>query len=258
MSDPTTADCVALWIGPRLGSLERACLRSVIRHGHSVALYCYRKPEGVPDGVEVRDGASVLPESCVFRHRSGSFAPFSDWFRYEAQRRGLGTWVDTDIYLLAPFDLTRPHLFGEELPGVLNNAVLRLPPNSPMLGPLLAPFSGRTPDWLPLRAYASTLLRKWLGGPVSPAELPWGSTGPAALTAAASRFGLLGEALPPAAFYPATWQDAAWILDPARPLAQVAGPQSVAVHLWNDRIQSFKHLPAPPGSFLERLQREGQ
>src|SRR5690349_7920416 len=38
------ADCVTLWIGESLGAVERACLRSVLRQGHSLALYCYDRP----------------------------------------------------------------------------------------------------------------------------------------------------------------------------------------------------------------------
>ena len=118
------AECVTLWIGERLGLLERACLRSILRQWNSLALYCYRETEGVHEGIEVRDASEILPQQAVFRHRSGSVALFSDWFRYELQRRSLGTWVDTDLYLLGPIDGERQYLFGEQQPGLLNNAVL--------------------------------------------------------------------------------------------------------------------------------------
>src|SRR5689334_5913692 len=96
--------CVTLWIGESLGPVERACLCSVIRQGHRLVLYCYRRPAGVPEEVELKDAATILPESSVFYHRKGSVALFADWFRYELQRRGSGTWVDTDVYLLRPLD----------------------------------------------------------------------------------------------------------------------------------------------------------
>src|SRR5687768_2878830 len=84
--------CVTLWIGPSLGAVERACLKSVLRQGHRLALYCYREPIGVPDGVELRDAAEILPEHRIIRHKTGSVALFANWFRYELQRRSLGTW----------------------------------------------------------------------------------------------------------------------------------------------------------------------
>lgn len=189
--------CATLWIGDRLGAVERACLRSALAHGHRVALYAYRQPEGVPAGVELRDAAEVLPAARVFRHRRGSIAPFSDWFRYELQRRGLGTWIDTDVYLLAPLDGRRPSLFGEQEPGLINNAILRLPPDSPMLPLLLGPFEkGTVPGWLKPREYWRARWRRLITGRADFSAMPWGATGPGALSAVAAQVGLIGEALP--------------------------------------------------------------
>ena len=38
---------------------------------------------------------------------------------------------------------------------------------------------------------------------------------------------------------------------------EVHRESSVAVHLWNECIRTFKDAPAPAGSFLHRLQQEG-
>ena len=207
----------------------------------------------------MRDAAQVLPERAVFRHRSGSVALFSDWFRYELQRRGLGTWLDTDVYLLAPLEGERSHLFGEQQPGLINNAVLRLPPTSPLLAELLRPFEeGRTPSWLPRGAYLRSRFRELAAGRADLSRLPWGSTGPHALTAVATRLGLEAEALPADVFYPVPWQNADWVLDPALSLEEMLSKRTVAVHLWNECIKSFKDAPAPAGSFLDRLHREGR
>jgi hypothetical protein len=249
--------CVTLWIGDRLGPVERACLRSVIAQGHRLALYCYREPIGIPDGAEVRDASAVIPENCLIRHRNGSVAPFSDWFRYELLKQGLGTWVDTDMYLIKPLDEESEHLFGEERPGVVNNAVLRLPTNSPALRELLAPFAGTTPAWLSPRLRLAAYIRSWFAGRADIGAMPWGTTGPAALTAVAKKFGLAAKALPSTAFYPVRWEQARWILDPALSLEQTVAGDTIGVHLWNECIRTFKDDPAPHGSFLERLHREG-
>ena len=251
--------CVTLWIGDRLGAVERACLKSVVRQGHRLALYCYVTPEGVPDGVELRDAADVLPQSAVFRHHSGSVGHFSDWFRYELQRRSLGTWIDTDVYLLRPLDGDCPNLFGEQSPGLLNNAVLRLDAGSPLLPELLRPFIERSvPKWLPVRAKVSAKLRALVQGEVDFGQLPWGSTGPHALTVLARTHGLLLEAFPPGVFYPVRWQAAEWIVDPKLGLEDVTSDCTVAIHLWNECIREFKQTPAPKGSFLHRLQQEAE
>jgi hypothetical protein len=252
-------ECVTLWVGDRLGPVERACLRSVLRHGHSLALYCYRAPTGVPEGVELRDAAAILPENEIFFHASGSVAIFADWFRLELQRRGAGTWLDTDVYLLRSLETGRPYLFGEEEPQLINNAVLRLPADSPMLPPLLRIFETTTiPAWLPWRYYLPAAALRWVTGRADLSRLPFGTTGPFALTAAAHRFGLLCEALPSDVFYPAPWKNANWINDPTVQLGSVITPNTVAVHVWNECIKHFKDIPANKGSFLDRLQREGR
>jgi hypothetical protein len=250
--------CVTLWIGDSLGPVERACLRSVLRQGHRLALYCYGNVAGVPEGVEIRDAAAILPEQSVFRNRDGSVAFFSDWFRYELMARGLGTWVDTDVYLIAPLDLDRPYLFGEQEPGTINNAILRLPADSPALRDLLQPFAGKTPDWLPFRPYIASRLREWLTGKAEVARMPWGTTGPAALTAVARAHDLCRYALPREVFYPVPWHKAAWIANPAISDKDMVTKETVAIHLWNECIKDFKSDQAQVGSFLSRLQREGR
>lgn len=250
--------CVTLWVGSRLGAVERACLRSVLRQGHRLALYRYGQVDGVPEGVEVRDAAGVLPESAVFRHRSGSFGLFADWFRYALLKLGAGTWVDTDVYLIHPLPEGDDHLFGEQAPGIINNAVLRLPSGSGILDDLLRPFErGALPVGIGRRAGVAAGVRKLVHGKLDLARLPWGSTGPHALTRAVAERGLGARAEPPQVFYPVPWQKAAWIADPGIGLDDVVGPETVAIHLWNECIKQMKERPAPAGSFLERLHGEG-
>ena len=250
---------MTLWIGPRLGPVERACLKSVLNQGHRLALYCYDEPDGVPDGIELRDAATILPRDRITRHETGSYALFADWFRYELQRLGAGTWVDCDVYLLAPLDGASPFLFGEEVPGRINNGILRLPPDSPLLPPLLELFEERrVPPWLPFRSRMTAKLRLWRSRRTGVASMPWGSTGPGALTHLARRHDMGRFALPPETFYPARWQDALWITEPERTLDDVITPRTVALHLWNERIKPVKDRPARPGSFLARLQHEGR
>lgn len=229
-----------------------------MRQGHPLALYCYQTPAGVPRGVEVRNAAEIIPSERVFRHRSGSFAPFSDWFRLELQRRELGTWLDTDIYLLRPLDSSRDYLFGMESAEVANNAVLRLPGDSRLLTALLEPFErSATPPWLPLRAYVAGRARDLVRGGADMSRLPWGTTGPHGLTVLARQLGLLAQALPADVFYPVNWQRADWIIDPSVSLGSVITERTVCVHLWNECIKEFKDEAAPEGSFLHRLHSEG-
>jgi hypothetical protein len=223
-----------------------------------VALYCYRPLDGVPAGVEVRDAASVIGEDKVLRYRSGSVALFANWFRLELQRRALGTWVDTDQYLIAPIPSAAPYLFAWQEEGVINNSLLRLPADCPMLAELLAIFDQREiPFWLSPPQRMAARVRLWSTGRTGLAYMPWGTTGLHALTAIARKHGLTGEALVSSAFYPVHFQDAAWLRDPSRPLASIVAPDTIGVHLWNEKIKAWKEEPAPPGSFLARLHEEG-
>ncbi len=87
--------------------------------------------------------------------------------------------------------------------------------------------------------------------------MPWGSAGPRALSALAKRHDLFRLALPSDVLYPVHWKNAAWIRDPARELEEMITPNSVSLHVFNEKIKGFKNHPAPPGSFLARIQREG-
>ena len=250
--------CNMLWIGPSLGPVERACMHSVMRHGHPLTLYCYDRPEGVPSGVELADAAEVLPADQIIRHKSGSVALFSNRFRYELQRLGLGTWLDCDAYLLAPLDGQSPYLMGEEEPGRIAVGILRLPSDSPILTSLIELFDeARVPPWLPLRSRIAARWRLARTGRAGLSAMPWGSAGPHAVTALARKYGLDRFALAPEIFYPVNWRQAAWLRDPRIGLEDVVAPRSISIHLWNECIKSFKNDPAPAGSFLARLQQEG-
>lgn len=249
---------VTLWIGGALGRVERACLMSMLRQGHQVTLYCYGEVANVPAGVVVADAAEIIAADRVVRYPDGSAALFANWFRYELMRLGRGIWLDTDIYLLKPLDSMPPYLFAYEAPGMINNAVLRLPSEAAILTRLLEPFEQQAiPSWLSWRERCKAWLRLRRDGHTGVAMMPHGATGPRALTALLRDYQLSDWALPIETFYPIHYSHAEWIVDPSTTLEQMVGPDTVAVHLWNKRIELFKELEAAPGSFLERLHREG-
>jgi len=249
---------VTLWIGSSLGTIERACLRSVVRQGHPLALYTYDEPRGVPEGVELRDASEVLAASRIVRHAGGSTSLFSNLFRYELQRRGLGTWLDADIYLLAPLLFDHPYLFGWQDQDTINGAVLRVPPDSPLLPPLLQIFDEKVvPAWLRRRERLAACLHLWATGRTGIERMPWGTAGPNAITALARRHGLDHWALPRETFYPLHYKEASLLLEPSSRIESLLSPSTVALHLWNERIKTLKAAPAPRGSFLARLQSEG-
>lgn len=251
-------DFVTLWVGPALTALERACLRSARRQGHRVALYCYDRPVGVPRGVAVRDAASILPRSAIIRHRNGSPSLFSNRFRYELLRRGLGTWIDCDVYFVRPLTRSTDYVFGWQEPGKLNTAVLRLPSDSPVLQAALRVFDEREiPPWLSTRARWASRLRLLTTGRTGLARMPWGSAGPEALTWLLKAAGLDHHAAPISRFYPVHWTQADWVMDPARATDVPIAADTIAIHLWSERLRGCDLASAPSGSFAHRLREEG-
>lgn len=246
-----------LWTGDALGAVESACLASAVRQGHKVSLYCFQPPRGVPSGVELCDAGTILPRHLLIRQAGGNVGLFADRFRLELQRRGLGIWLDCDVYLVAPIRAGGPFLAGEDGQGGLSPGLLRLAQDSPVLAELLDLFREESvPAWLPFPARLAARWRRLTTGRSGIARMPAGSVGATALTRIAEKHGLIGAALPPAAFCPVPPHRADWILDPALSLADMIAPETIAVHLWNDRIKAFKNVPAPLGSFLAKLQAE--
>jgi hypothetical protein len=247
---------VSLWIGGPLRPIERLSLRSFVAHGHPVALYSYGAVEGVPAGVEQRDAATVLPYEMALanRYRSGSFALFANLFRLELQRRGLGAWVDVDVVALRELDLDGDFIVGRESDRFLNNAVLKLAPDSPLLSDWVAATKeGRVPPWLPVHRAPKAWLKQAAGRRVEPAELPFGTFGPKAITALAERHGLTKRAQPEPVFYPLHPRDAERLFDPTLSLDELVTPDTRTIHLWNEKLGPMKMQPPPAGSILAEL-----
>jgi len=247
---------VSLWIGSALGPIERLSLRSFVAQGHAVVLYTYGAVTGVPDGVEMRDAAAVMPQAQAMglRYPNGSFALVADLFRLELQRRALGLWVDTDVVALRPVDMAGDFVVGRESDRFLNNAVLQLASDSPVLADWIAATQdGRVPRWLPFHRAPKAYLRQALGARIHPSELPFGTFGPKAITALAAQHGLTGRAQPEPVFYPLHPRLAERLYDPTLRLASIVTDETRTIHLWNEKLRGLKGQVPPEGSILAEL-----
>ena len=247
---------VTLWIGDALGPIERLSLTSMVVSGHPTVLYSYGQPTGLPPGVVLRDAAQVLPRAVAEanRYANGSYALFSNLFRSVALRQSLGIWLDTDVVCLRALDIQSPFVAGWESDKFLNGAVLYADADSPFLGSALTAFeSGRVPPWLPFHRAPRAWLQQVVGRRVAPAELPHGTFGPKAVTALARRHSLLPLAQPREVFYPLPPREARRIFEPGTRLEDYARPETLAVHLWNEKLRDIKHQSPPPDSLLRQL-----
>ncbi|MFH1319638.1 MAG: glycosyltransferase [Bacteroidota bacterium] len=131
-----------LWIGSSLSKIELLTIHSFLSYGHDFHLWVYDKINTkLPPGVRLRDAASIIPHDKIFRYRytnqfghgKGSFAGFSDIFRYKLLYEHGGWWVDMDVCCLKPFDFASPYVFRthHHLPAVGN--VMKCPKGSRLM-----------------------------------------------------------------------------------------------------------------------------
>jgi hypothetical protein len=81
------------------------------------------------------DAATVLPADWKFLDSRGTFARFSNSFRYELLLEHGVWWVDTDVVCLRPFDLERQFVFMTEVDSI-GTAVIHVPPRSALMARL--------------------------------------------------------------------------------------------------------------------------
>ena len=213
-----------LWVDGPLSSLERLAVASFLANGHAVHLYTYGEIPNAPDGAQVMNGNDVLPDGPQRRVLqrgvgAGSWAFFSNLFRYRLLHDRGGLWCDTDVVCL------RPLTFAAELPRFF--ATERTPQAS-------------GPGSLPVRANACAMqapARDPLlleccqrAARVDGDKLPWGSAGPELLTGLINEKQLSAELLAPDVFCPVDH----WNFTSLLQGSQTIGGDSHAVHFWNE------------------------
>lgn len=244
---------VTLWISGALSPIEQLCLSSFVQNGHPVTLYHYEPVSNVPAGVELRNADDVLPwwfMCATLRDRKPNLV--ANWFRLLLMRREAGLWVDTDVVCLRPITIDAPLIAGWESDDYVNNAVMRLERESPILIELLEHFDmcGKFPFWTPLHKAPMLYLKSKLRQPFSPSDLPRGTLGPKGLTAMLRKHG--GEAQAREVFYPIHPRNA-FDMFGAAPLASLVTERSLAIHLWNEKIRGMTIPPRSPLAELMRL-----
>lgn len=208
--------CATLWVGNHLGPYEWLCLSSFVAAGQELHLFSYSSFD-VPTGVVPRDANEVMPASQVFDNpiKPGSYALFSNFFRYEMVLRESLIWVDTDIFCLKPFSGLGPFIFGYEEPMKLNGAVLSYPNESAFGVFLLAEAK-----------------RRLASGPVR-----WGDVGPNLVTRAVDEFELWNNASSRPTFYPVHYLDVWKFFDPRAAVSiDTSSSESYCVHLWSEYL----------------------
>jgi hypothetical protein len=130
-----------LWIGDYLGPTQILTIQSFIAHGCLFYLWVYDDiSNSLPPDVILRDANQVISRNKIFRYPEngqidvefgkGSFAGFSDIFRYKLLYEFGGWYTDMDVTCLKQPDFTTEYVFRDHwlLPVVGN--IMCCPPKS--------------------------------------------------------------------------------------------------------------------------------
>jgi hypothetical protein len=182
-----------MWHGSPLSIFEELSLLSFARCGHEVELYAYSDLK-VPTGIRLCDANTVLPASRVLSNKrgwfKGSFAGFSDIFRYKLLYEKGGIWADVDTLCLRSLQDLPGECVGWADESAMACGIMKFP-----AGSLLCEELYKT---------AETLGE----------DLPHGESGPSLLTRVLAEGKHACERLPVSTFYPIHWLEAQKIFDP--------------------------------------------
>ena len=131
-----------LWIGRSLSKLELLTIHSFLALGHQFRLWLYDELDTpLPQDVIIGDATMIIPRDKVFAykgvnkygHGKGSYAGFSDIFRYKLLYDYGGWWVDMDVTALRPLDFDEPYFFRDHHELMVVGNVMKSPRHSPLM-----------------------------------------------------------------------------------------------------------------------------
>ena len=248
----------SLWIGETLGYIERLTMISALSVGHSFRLYSYNpdRLHAVPAGVEIQDANEVVAYDSLARYFDKGLATLgSNFFRYAMLMKGLGLWVDLDLYFVKAIDFEDEYVFGWEHETKINGAVLRVPKDSDVLDELLRiPQVNWRPPFYGLRKSAVFYMRRLTKGDILPEDYRWGTFGPTYLTYLAKKHHVSKLAKERSVFYPIRHCDAKLLYSaPPEIVENLLTHETRTVHLWHSVLSPEAKVSPPRGSYLDAV-----
>lgn len=259
MTNNTLPTINALWIGSELNLIASACLKSFLKHGHVVNLYTYQDIMNIPEDINILDANQIIDSSKIFRHhKRGSYAPFSDVFRYNMLKYiEHGIYVDCDVYCLKPMTIPEHgHLLGYENPSIISNAILALPQNSELLNTLIDLTSQEyfTPEWYSNYDKFRLKVKRFFGYANHISKMGWGVTGPSAITYYTKKLQLTHLVQEVDILYPVQHHEVKdKLLNEQINIADVISERSVCVHLYNETLKYVDLNTIPSECILSKM-----
>jgi len=248
-----------IWIGPRLSTMERLSICSFLHHGHPFELFTYGPVENVPKAVRLRDASKILPETAIWRGKSGSVAEFVDHMRWKILAEEGGFYVDLDTICIKPFDFTEDVIFGSQYPGSYANGLLKFPKAHPlpmhMLTRCVSPLAFQPYDSKKRRI--KKIIRRLPG--LRNFGHQWGEVGgPGGFGRALAHFNLEELAKPFPYFYPVYGIHAPFMFAEGSDKLFPFYETTYSVHMWNETGKSWglmKDAIYPDSSLYEFFKR---
>lgn len=247
----------ALWVGKALNDIAKCCLFSFIKQGHVVNLYTYDDIDNLPDGIVIKDANVIITEDNIVRHKeTGSYALFSDIFRYELLQKTTGIYVDCDVYCIKPLHIPQSgYLFGFEDDNIINGAVLALPSNCALLEDLRNAIKNPffVPPWYSKSKQKRLKFKKIMGFGRNVADMPWGVIGPDAITYFATKRKVDNLALAIDELYPIHHHRINMLLDNELNLSDITTHRTKAIHLYNEFLRQVDLNSLDKNTILAKL-----
>ena len=225
----------AMWVGGSLTKIQKTSLASFIYYGHDLTLFVYDMDLDVPEGVIKKDANQIISYEKIFLV-DGTYAAFSDLFRYKMIDVFDLIWVDADVICLdSDWNLKDNTFIGREKTDTenLTGSVLKLPQGSDVLRYMIDKSN----------SFDQT-------------KIIWAEVGPSLVTEAIEKFNYLEYVQPYTTFSGISWFEWSKIWNPEYKdeiinLNKTRKTKSISVYNHTCTINGIDKENLPPGSAID-------
>lgn len=234
-----------LWVGRPLTLMEKFCLSSFVKMGHSITIFLYDMNIEVPNGVTKINAREILPKESIFTINN-TYGAFSDIFRYNMILKTDLCWTDVDNICLKENWEFDDYIFGiqgvdKNMEKIVACGILHFPKDSIILKDLID-----------------------ISMNIDKKKIKWGDIGPFLVTKKINEYNILNKAQNINTFYPINYLNwkTMWNTDEkSLNFVMTNIKNSHSIQLWNQSITwhggyNFNKNIFPIGSAIYEISRK--